>query len=74
MAHMWFIHDAHLGRAFLFLDILAEYALVSVTGMVTPCLKYVVGMKMVMPYAKLPQAPVAHAPFGECRIFFFELV
>ena len=24
MAHIWFMHDAHLGRAFLFLDMLAE--------------------------------------------------
>ena len=24
MAHMWFMHDARLGRVFLFLDILAE--------------------------------------------------
>ena len=29
---MWFMHDAHLGRAFLFLDILAEYTLLSMTG------------------------------------------
>ena len=43
MAHMWFMHDAHLGRAFLFLETLAEYALLSMTVMVTPCLKYVVG-------------------------------
>ena len=27
MAHMWFMHDGHSGRAFLFLDILAEYTL-----------------------------------------------
>ena len=25
LAHMCFMHDAHLGRAFLFLDILAEF-------------------------------------------------
>ena len=24
MAHIWFMHDAHLDRAFLFLDMLAE--------------------------------------------------
>ena len=24
MAHLWFMHDAHLGHAFLFLDMLAE--------------------------------------------------
>ena len=61
------MHDAHLGRAFLFLDILAEYTLLSMTVMVTPCLKHVVGMKLVMFYAKFPQAPFARAPFGECR-------
>ena len=67
MAHMWFMHDAHLGRAFLLLGILAEYALLSMTVMVTPCLWYVVGMKLVMSYVKLPQAPFARAPFTECR-------
>ena len=65
---MWSMHDAHLGRAFLFLDILAEYTLLSMTGMATPCLKYVVGMKLVMSYAKFPQAPFARTPFGECRV------
>ena len=29
MAHIWFIHDAHLGHAFLFFDMLAEYTLLS---------------------------------------------
>ena len=45
---MWFMHDAHFGRAFLFLDILAEYTLLSMTVMAAPCLWYVVGMKIVM--------------------------
>ena len=67
VAHMWFMHDAHLGRALLLLDILAEYTLLSMTVMVTPRLKYVVGMKLVMSHAKFPQAPFARAPFGECR-------
>ena len=31
MAHMWFMHDAHLGRAFLFLGSLAEYTLLLMT-------------------------------------------
>ena len=44
MAHMWFMHDAHLGCAFLFLEILAGYTLLSMTVMVTPCLWYVLGM------------------------------
>ena len=35
MAHIWFMHDAHLGRTFLFLDMLAEYTLLSMTVMVT---------------------------------------
>ena len=61
MAHMWFMHDAHLGRAFLFLDHLAEYTFLSMTVMATPCLKYGVGMKLVMSYAKFPQA-LLHAP------------
>ena len=43
MAHMWFMHDAHLGHAFLFLDILAESAPLSMTIMVIPCLWYVIG-------------------------------
>ena len=68
MARMCFMHDAHLGCAFLFLDILAGYALLSMTVMVTPCIKYVVGMKLVMSCTKLPQAPFARAPFGECQI------
>ena len=67
MAHMWFMHDTHLGHEFLFLEILAEYTLLSMTVMVTPCLKYVVGMKLVMYYAKFPQAPFARALLGECR-------
>ena len=68
VAHTWFMHDANLGRAFFFLDSLAEYTLLSMTVMVTPCLKYVVGMQLVMSYAKFPQAPFARAPFRECRI------
>ena len=55
---VWFMHDAHLGRAFLFLDILAEYALLSMTVMVALCLWYVVGVKLVMSYVKFPQAPL----------------
>ena len=57
------MHDAHLGCLFLFLDILAEYTLLSMTVMVTPCLWYVVGMKLVMSYVKFPQGPFARAPF-----------
>ena len=41
MAHMWSMHDAHLGRAFLFLGILADYTLLSMTIMLNPCLLYV---------------------------------
>ena len=67
MAHIWFMHDAHLGRAFSFLDMLAEYTLLSMTVMVAPCLWYVVGMRLVCPMSKFPQAPFARAPFGECR-------
>ena len=63
---MWFMHDAHLGRAFLFLDILAEHILLSMTVTATPCLWNVFGMKLVMSYVKFPQAPFARAPFGEC--------
>ena len=59
MAHMWFMHDASLGRVFLFLEIVAENALLSKTAMYIPCVKYEVGMKLVMSYAKFPQA---HAP------------
>ena len=54
MAHMWFMHDAHLGRAFMFLNILADDALLSMTVMVTPCLWCVVEMKLVMSYVKFP--------------------
>ena len=64
---MWFMHDAHLRRAFLVLDTLAEYTLLSMTVTVTPCLWYVVGMKLVMSHVKFPQAPFARAPFGECQ-------
>ena len=73
MAQIWFMHDddddAHLGRAFLFLGILAQYTLLSMTVMDTLRLWYVVGMKLVMSYAKFPQAPFARAPFGECRFW-----
>ena len=67
MAHIWFMHDAHLGCALFFLDMLAEYTLLSMTIMVTPCLSYVVGMNLVCPMSKFRQAPFARAPFGECR-------
>ena len=68
MAHTWFVHDVHLGCALFFLDMLAEYTLLSMTVMVTPCLWYVVGMNLVCPMSKFPQAPFARAPFGEFRI------
>ena len=58
------MHDAHLGHVFLFLDILAEYTRLSITVMVTPCLWYIVGMKLVMSYVKFPQAPFARAPLA----------
>ena len=61
MAHAWFMHDAHLGCAFLLLKMLAEYALLSMTVMVTPCLWYVVGMKLVCPMSSF-LTPVLHAP------------
>ena len=61
MAHIWFMHDAHLGRAFLFLDMLAECTLLSMTVMVTPCLWCVVGMKLVCPMASFLK-PLLHAP------------
>ena len=67
MAHIRFMHDAHLGCALFFLDMLAEYTLLSMTVMVTPCPWYVVGMKLVCPMSKFSQAPFARAPFGECR-------
>ena len=63
------MHDAHLGHAFLFLEMVAEYALLSMTVMATPCLWYVVGMKLVCPMSKFPQAPFARAPFGDCQKF-----
>ena len=68
---MWFMHDAHLGCAFLFLDILAEYRLLSMTIIVTPSLKYVVGMKLVMSYARFPQAPFARALLATADPCFF---
>ena len=55
------MHDAHLGRAFLFLDMLAEDTLLSMTVMVTPCLWCVVGMKLVCPMSKILE-PLLHAP------------
>ena len=58
------MHNAHLGRAFLCLDVLAEYALLSMTVMVTQFLWYVVGMKLVMSYVKFPRGPFARIPFG----------
>ena len=55
------MHDAHLGCALFFLDMLAEYTLLSMTVMVTPCLWYVVRMNLVCPMSKFPQA-LLHAP------------
>ena len=72
MAHIWFMHDAHLGCALFFLDMLAEYTLLSMTVMVFSCLWYVVGMKLVCPMSKFPQAPFARAPFGECRLNLYQ--
>ena len=71
---MWFMHDADLGCAFLFLDILAEFMLLSMTVMVIPCLRYVVGIKLVMSYVTFPQAAFACAPLGECRTEFANTV
>ena len=68
MAHIWFMHDARLGPAFLLLDILAEYTLLSMIIMVTPCLWYVVGMKLVCPMSSFLK-PLLHAPLlanAEC--------
>ena len=70
MAHIWLMHDAHLGCALFFLDMVAEYTLLSMTVMVIPCLWYVDGMNLVCPMSKFPQAPFARAPFGECRQWF----
>ena len=72
MARIWFMHDAHLGCALFFLDMLAEYTLLSMTVMVAPCLWYVVGMNLVCPMSKFPQAPFARAPFDESRTPRFE--
>ena len=63
MAHGIFMHDAHLGRAFLFLDILAEYTWLSMTIMVTPCLWYVVENEVSV---KFPQAPFARKRAEYC--------
>ena len=52
------MHDARLGRAFFFLDVLAEHTLLSMTIMVTPSLRYVVGMNFVMSHVKFPQVGV----------------
>ena len=68
MAHIWLMHDAHLGRAFLFLEMPAAYTLLSMTVMVTPCLWYVVGMKLVCPMSKFPQAPFCTRPFWRMLI------
>ena len=55
------MHDAHLGHAFLSLDMLAECTLLSMTVMVTPCLWYVVGMKLVCPMSSFLK-PLLHSP------------
>ena len=65
---MWLMHDAHLGRAFLFLDILAAYTLMSMTVMATPCLLHVVGVMLVMSHVKFPQTPFARRPFWRMPI------
>ena len=55
MAHIWFMHGAHLGCALFFLDMLAQYTLRSMTVMATACLWYVVGMRLVCPMSKFPE-------------------
>ena len=63
MAHMWFMHDAHLGRAFSFLDTLAEYTLLSMTIMVTPCLWYVLGMQYGDVLCQVSRCPFCARPW-----------
>ena len=63
------MHDAHLGRAFLFLDVLAEHTLLSMTAMFTPCLWYLVGMKLVMSYVKFSSSPFCTCPFWQMPNF-----
>ena len=55
------MYDAHLGYALFILDMLAEYTVLTMTVMVTPCLWYVVGMNLVCPMSQFPQAPFARA-------------
>ena len=45
-------------------DMLAEYTLLSMIVMVTPCLWYVAGMNLVCPMSKTPSflKPLLHAP------------
>ena len=71
MAHIWFMHDAHLSCALFFLDMLAEYTLLSMTVMVSPCLWYVVGMKLVYQVSSSPfcTRPFWRMPNSLVRIF-----
>ena len=61
MTHAWVMHGAHLGRAFLFLDILAEYTSLSMTFMVTPFVWYVVGISWRYPMSSFLK-PLLHTP------------
>ena len=64
------MHDAHLGYALFFLDMLAEYTLLSMTVMVTPCLWYAIGMNLVCPMSKFPQALFGTRPFWQIPITY----
>ena len=64
MAHMWFMHDAHLGRAFFFLEILAEYTLLSNDMVFLVCSWNEVGDAL----CQVSSSPFCtRTPFGECR-------
>ena len=64
MAHIWFMHDAHLGCALFFLDMLAEYTLLALNdshgfSMSLVCSWNEVGMS----YVQVSSSPFCTRPF-----------
>ena len=68
MAHLWCMHDAYLCCAFLFLDILAEKTLLSMTFMVTPCWNEVGDV-----LCQVSSSPFHTRPFWRTPILFRHL-
>ena len=63
MAHIWFMHDARLGRAFLSLDMLAECTLLSMTVMFKFMSLVCSWNEVGMSYVQVSSNPFCTRPF-----------